>query len=437
MDGVSDTGVECHSWFGCLFLVFQKSNQYSSFRVFLQCSNKALNGYLELQFNSMRPNDWYNLPMRSSRIVLFVAALVLVGCTASSEAVRVGFIGPLTGDAVSYGNDTLHATEMAVNEWNAKGGIDGTKIKLIVEDGRCNASDAASAARKLIDVDHVSVILGGNCSSETLAAAPIAEEAQVILLATASSSKDVTNAGDYVFRMWPSNAKAARIVYSKYFQNNTVHKLAIVSEQTDYCKSLHDSVMSTLPQGIEVVFDEQAEAGTKDFRTLFTRLQNIDFDVIIVNMQGDATIAAAISQLRDAGIRQQILTNEIGESNTLSQIAGEAVDGTQLISAAFPDENREPGSSFVKKFVDQYGQPKQSIVFPALAYDAANILFTAIQNAGYNGTLIRDYLYNLQQYAGTVGYVSFDQNGDVEGIPYSVKQWKNGSIKELDVIPLE
>lgn len=375
----------------------------------------------------------------SLRQTFFIAVTIvaLVGCQASDDTIRIGFIGPLTGDAVSYGVDTLNATRLAIDEQNARGGIRGKKLSLIVEDGACNGSTAAEAAHKLIDIDHVTAILGGNCSNETLAAAPIAEANKTILLAAVSSSKDVTTAGEYIFRLWPSNAKAAPKVYAQFLRDHSYKNIAMLTENTIYCKSLQTTVRANIPSGTQVVFDEVVDAGTKDFRTLFTRLKNTNVDALYINLQGDSSIIPAVTQLRELGLKQDILLNDIGESATIGQQIPKQIDGAYVLSIASPEQSTDIGKEFVKKFNDNFGSAKQAPSFPAVAYDATRVLMKVMNDVGFEGDKMKEGLYAVKNFEGTVGTFSFDSAGDTIGIPYGVKQWKNGAIKQLSVVPLD
>lgn len=373
------------------------------------------------------------------RLLPILSLALLAGCTASpNNTIRIGFIGPLTGDAVSYGADARKATQLAVEEQNARGGIGGKQIELAVEDGACTGSMAAEAAHKLIEVDRVAAILGGNCSNETLAAAPIAEANQMILMAAVSSSKDVTAAGDFVFRIWPSNAKAAPKVYARFLQDQGYKKIVMFNEETIYCKSLQNAVKANLPAGTTAVVDELIPAGTKDFRSLLTRLQSTDFDLLYVNMQGDSSIAPLIAQFRELGFTQDILANDIGESATLGILIPEEIEGTYVLSMASPEGTTELGKQFVQTFEDRFGKPNQSPSFPAAAYDAARVLFAAMeQSITLEGPAVRDVLYATKDFPATIGSISFDANGDAYGIPYGIKQWQDGKVVQLEAVALD
>ncbi len=122
------------------------------------------------------------------------------------SVIRIGFVGPLTGEVATVGENAKIAVQVAADEINAKGGVKGKKIEVIYEDGKCNAKDATSAGTKLISVDKVVAIIGGLCSGETLAIAPLAEKAKIPLISYASTNPKITEAGDYIFRFVASDS---------------------------------------------------------------------------------------------------------------------------------------------------------------------------------------------------------------------------------------
>lgn len=141
-------------------------------------------------------------------IIIIVLLIVLTGGNGGDRAegpIKLGFIGPLTGDVASIGEPSLVAAQIAVDEINEEGGINGQPIQLISEDGKCTGVAAANAAQKLVNVDKVIAIIGGLCSGETLAIAPIAEAGKVPTISTCASSPEISTAGDYSFRVYPSD----------------------------------------------------------------------------------------------------------------------------------------------------------------------------------------------------------------------------------------
>jgi branched-chain amino acid transport system substrate-binding protein len=369
--------------------------------------------------------------------MLGMACLLLTACAPANlsgtddDTIKIGFLGPLTGDVAAIGNDILDGVKWVVEETNAKGGVNGKKVELVVEDGRCTGSEAASAARKLVDVDKVTAIVGGLCSGETLAAAPIVEMAQVVALSPGSSSPDVTTAGDFVFRNYPSDALKTTAM-TKYFREKGYGKIAMISENTDFSQAFRKSLKEKM--GAEaVVFDEVVEPGTKDFRSLMSRLAGADFDVFFMNPNSDSAIAIMLQQYREQGMTKDTITHDVGESLNIAQIAGDAANGLKLINVPAAGE----GGRFEADYRAKFGDPQASITWAAYGYDAAGILLGAMRSGAANGAAIRDALYALPSYDGIVGTIRFDRNGDVIGIPYALKEFQNGKIVTIDSIDID
>jgi branched-chain amino acid transport system substrate-binding protein len=344
--------------------------------------------------------------------------------------IKLGLIAPLTGDAATLGSDIRNGAQLAVDQLNAKGGINGSMVELIAEDGRCNGSDGASAGQKLISVDGVTAIVGGLCSSETLAVAPIAEAAKVVLLSPTSSNPDITTIGTFTFRNYPSDALKT-IATAKVVAEKGYKKMAVISENTDFCQGMRTSLAKDLPAGT-IVFDEVVDPGTKDFRTLLTRLQGQDIDVFYVNMNSDAVMAAAVQQFRDLGFTQPILSHEVADSTNLGQLAKTAVEGLEFVTVP----TAGAGTSFETQFTSVYGAPKSSIAFAAHAYDAAGALLQTMAAQGADGTKVRDALLAMTSYKGVVGDWHFDENGDVVGVPFVLKAFKDGKTELVKPIAL-
>ncbi len=354
------------------------------------------------------------------------------GTSAATDTIKIGYVGPLTGDIPGLGADTLNAVKMAVDEVNTQGGINGKQVEIIAEDGRCESGDAVAAGQKLINVDHVVAIIGGICSSETLAVAPLADAAKVVMLSPASSSPKVTDAGDFVFRNYPSDALKGKAL-GNYFKQAGYTKIAIIGENTDFCQGIRDSVKANLAPGASVVFDESVDQGTKDFRTLMTRLKKTKFDVFLANGQSDATVAEMAKQMRGLGMKQQIIGTDTSDTVNLGKIAKDAVEGLKPLSVP----SLSSDDPFTKAFTAKYGDAQFGIFFAALTYDATRIILQTMQTTGTDGEKIRDALYAMPPYKGAAATISFDKNGDVKGIPFAMKEFKGGVLEQSELVPID
>jgi len=349
--------------------------------------------------------------------------------------IKIGYIGPLTGDAASIGADTVNGTRFAVDEINETGGINGRQVSLIAEDGRCTGADAASAAQKFIHIDQVDAIMGGMCSSETLGASPITESAAVIMISPISSSPDITHAGDFIFRTYPSDSLKG-MALTNYFASKGYKRIAIISENTDFCIGVRDSIEQNLKEGMELIFDETVDPGTKDYRSLMTRLKDEAFDVFLVNGQSPVTVAAMVEQMRELGIEQPIVGTDTSDSEILGQLASDAVEGLRALSVPSLSATDPKSGPFATAFIKKYGEPQFGLFFTALSYESTKLLLETIGSVGTDGAAIRDALYAHPGYNSIIGTISFDEQGDVRGIPFALKEFQGGKLIEVERIPL-
>ena len=141
----------------------------------------------------------------------------------------------LTGPGETYGTSANQAKQLAVDEINAAGGIDGRMIELVVEDSKCGAQDAINAYQKLTDVEGVRIILGPTCSGAMLGAAPLAEKDGVVLFTGTASNPDIANAGDYIFRTSMSDEYVG-IDSGNLMWSDGIRRVATITESTDYAE---------------------------------------------------------------------------------------------------------------------------------------------------------------------------------------------------------
>ncbi|MCK5021057.1 MAG: ABC transporter substrate-binding protein, partial [Candidatus Peribacteraceae bacterium] len=130
----------------------------------------------------------------------------------------------------------------------------------------------------------------------------------------------------------------------------------------------------------------------------------------------------------------QIVSNDIAESNTLAETLSGSLAGMDIVAVATPDETNEKAQNFIKSFNLAFGLPLQNTSNPALAFDATNILLQVIKEVGTEGAKIKDALYMLKEYEGVMGTISFDDNGDVEGVDYGVKHWEGNTVVQTERI---
>jgi branched-chain amino acid transport system substrate-binding protein len=337
--------------------------------------------------------------------------------------VTLGFIAPLSGDGAAYGETERNVTIMAVDEINDAGGIDGRKINVIYEDGGCDGKDATDAIQKLISVDHVDVVMGGACSAETLAAAPIAMASHVILFSSFSSNPALTNAGDYFFRNAPSDSDVGKL--DADLMAKSYKKVAILSEDTDYSQGVR-AVMDAVfkAAGVTVTDDEVYVGGTTDFRTALLKIKQTNPQALYIN-PGTALIAGGliVSQARELGITIPLYGNfSLGSPEALAA-GGAAMNGVVISDSSGLSSS---GVQLLANYKKMFGADSSNAYEMGAAYDRVFILKDAIAAVGDDPEKIKDYLHQMPDFAGAVGTYRFDGNGDVVGVGFANFKLENG-----------
>lgn len=345
------------------------------------------------------------------------------------EPIKIGFIGPLTGDAASIAEPARNSIAIAVEEINSSSGIDGRMIAIIYEDGKCNGKDAVNAAQKLVNVDKVKIIIGGLCSGESLSILPITEPAKILVLSPTASSPELTGAGKFFFRNNPSDADGgkalAKLIIEKY------KKAAIISENTDYAQALGKVFVNSFRSlGGEVVANESFASETRDFRSLLTKIKAANPEAILINPQSDITGGTIIKQAKELGITAPLYGNTLLAGSKAIEIAGASAEGMILIDAPGLSDNNPKAVKLLSDYRSRYGKTTLEFYIGA-AYDDVYILAQAISEVGTDTEKIRDYLHGIKNYNGVIGTYGFDENGDLAGIKYTVKEIKNGKATEV------
>jgi len=359
-------------------------------------------------------------------VIIVILVVIFSGEKGEKEPIKIGFLAPLTGDAASYGQGEKNAVDMAVEKINAEGGIKGRLLEVVYEDGKCSGKEATTAAQKLINIDKVKIILGGACSGETLAVAPIAEENKVILFSAFSSHSDITEAGDFIFRNSTIDSDAAMQIAEMIFKEG-YKKVAIISENTDYCQGVREMFREYFKRlGGEVVADELYGMESKDYRTQLTKIKNTNPDAIFFNPQSGIAAGLTVKQAKELNIEVPYFGNYAFSSGDALTNGGSALDGLKFVDAPGLSKDNPKAVQFLNEYVDKYSKPSSDYEIGA-RYDSVFIIANSLKDCGENTECIKDYLYETE-YDGTIGKYGFDENGDVVGIKFAIKKIKNGQV---------
>ena len=358
---------------------------------------------------------------------------------------RIGVMESATGPGETYGRVAIQAKQMAVNEINAAGGVNGRMIELVVEDSKCNAQDAITAYNKLTDVDGVKIILGTSCSGAMLGAAPLAESDGVILFSGLATNPDIADAGDYIFRTSLSDAQLG-IDTGNVLWADGIRTLATITESTDYAEGVRRTSVAQFEQrGGSVVGEERYPSDTTDFRTQLTKLIEASPDALHVAAQSEFAGGTIVKQARELGYEGPIYGEIVVVGTTALEIAGDAATGVKAIITDLDPAN-ELGQNVLQRFRENYGY----VTLPwylGSAYDDVYITAECLKQTGddQDADGFRDCLYGLT-WSGAIGdEYSFDSNGEVVGLanvvievlPAGERTEQNNGYRVLGAAPTE
>jgi branched-chain amino acid transport system substrate-binding protein len=352
------------------------------------------------------------------------AATDQTAAVALSEPIKVGLIGPLTGDAAQWGVPPLQGVQLAVEEINAHGGVLGRPLKLVSEDSQCDARVAVSAFNKLVS-SSIKTVIGAVCSSETLSVAPIAENNKVLLVSPASTNPNITNAGDFIFRVVPSDSLRGKIFADYLFTDRGIKDVAFLYINNDSGVGNRDSFETRFKElGGRVVTEESYPQDANEMRSQITKIKKSGTSaVVVVSFPKDTVLVMQEAKELALGIPLYFQTEAVEDSSVLRE-AGDTAEGTVYILPAAA-EGQVP-AEFSASYENKFGQKPE--IFAAEAYDIVYLIKDAlVANKGnMNTSALRDYLYKVRNYPGASGEIMFDTNGDVLK-PMAIKRIENGT----------
>lgn len=361
-------------------------------------------------------------------LVAFVALSAWAGgskeASGTSKDVKIGFVGPLTGDYANYGKLMTQAIRIAVEERNASGGIDGHNVVLVAEDSEGKQEKATAAMEKLASVDHVFGIVGAVFSTNSIAIAPRANAEKIVMISPSSTVGGLTNIGPYIFRDVLSDDLQAAVFARYCYENLKLRSIAILYTKNDYSQGLTNGFKQAFTaEGGKIVAEESGLQGDKDFKTQLTNIKAQNPDGIYMPNYV-AEIAQILQQAKQLGINAKMLSADGFSNPEILDLAGDLANGVIFSGPAEEKAGTENArkSAFEQKYQAKWGEGPDS--FSLNSYDAANILFDAIASAYYQASTadkaslnlrrdeIQQYVAAVKGYAGVSGEITFTANGD-------------------------
>ncbi|MCB2199032.1 penicillin-binding protein activator [bacterium] len=360
-------------------------------------------------------------------VIVTAAALVLIlrKPGAGDQDITVGALLPLTGQGAAYGEAAKSGMDLALQQVNSSGGIDGKTLRIIYEDTQGDPKVGVSAFQKLVTVNHVPAVLGDLLSSVTLSVAPIANRREVVLLSPASSSPKLTEAGAYVFRNCPSDVYEGTVMADYASKTLGLKRVAILRINNEYGVGIGSVFKKEFVEnGGTIVAEESYAEDATDFRTQIAKVAAQNPQAIY--LLGYKQMGYILRQASELGLKTQFLSTVTFEDPEILKLAGDAADGVIYSASKFSPDNAD---ETVQRFVDAYEAAYQSEpnIFAGLSYDAAQILVIAMRDGGTSGPQIREALHRVKDYPGVAGETAIDENGDAVLTPV-LKTVKDGEF---------
>ncbi|OGN82275.1 MAG: branched chain amino acid ABC transporter substrate-binding protein [Chloroflexi bacterium GWC2_73_18] len=345
-------------------------------------------------------------------VLLVGAAVVAAACQGGGgQKFTIGFGGTLTGEFAAFATNMQKGAQLAIDEINAAGGINGVQVEMISVDDRGEPKEGPVVAQQFCDNKAVSVVLGYSFSSVALPAVPIYDQCQMPVLASAVTSPKLSGSSKYFHRNVPTDAYQGAQMGEYAAKILGLKQIASLHQVDDYGNGVTEAFENAFKgAGGEIVSSDGYQLGTKDFLPILTNVQQKNPDGIFIGgfYPEDAKIA---QQARGLGMQQPILGTDGAANPELIQLGGDAVEGL-VFYATFDPTIDLPA---VKKFVDAYKAKfnEEPNSWAALAYDAVYTVKKAAELAGGNSRdKIQTGLGMVKDLPGVTGTTTFDQSGD-------------------------
>lgn len=356
------------------------------------------------------------------RILLLITLLTLTAGSAfaAQETINIGGLFSVTGPPSFLGEPERNSANMVVDEINAKGGIKGKKLKLIVHDTQGDPTKAVQAANRLIKEDKVVAIIGPSTTGETMAVLPVAEKEGIPLISCAAGSKITDPVKKWVFKTAQNDGLAVGKIY-EYLAKKKLTRVAILTVSDGFGSSGREQLKANAEKmGIQVVVDETYGPKDTDMTSQLTKIRGSQAQALICwgTNPGPAIIAKNVKQL---GIKLPLFMSHGVSSKKFIELAGDAAEGIMLpsgkviVSDVLPSSDKQKKSllAFVKDYKNHF--KAEGDHFGGHAWDAVMLLKGAVERGAVTPAAIRDQLEKTNHFAGIGGVFNFSP-GDHAGL---------------------
>lgn len=348
-----------------------------------------------------------------SLLLLISMFLVLaqVAVAWAADPIRIGFIGPLTGGASFLGQTGVKAVELAFEEFNQAGGLNGRPVQLLKYDDRADPAEGVASLMKLVDEDKVIAVVGPFNSSVTLAVMGNAERKQIPLLTTSTNTKICNQGNKYVFRTTLDNELQGLGLADYVIDTLEMDKISIIYRNDDFGNELQTIFENrAVSKGVSILAKDSYNAGTTDFYGILTKLKPKRPQAVILCgfIEEGSQI---LRQSKELGIETRFLSFGGFADNLLQELAGDAAEDVMMVTLFEPTfPINDVGKHFVEAYKAKYNEEANN--YSGESYGSALVLLEALKNAKtLDGKGVRDAISNSTGVDVPVGFMKFDERG--------------------------
>ena len=363
-------------------------------------------------------------------LAVIVAFMAGSGTVMASQTIKLGVVGPHSGDLASYGIPTIKAAELVVKEVNAKGGVLGKQVELLVEDDVCQPQVATNTATKMVS-EGVHFVLGHICSGATKAALGIYKDAGIPAISPSATNPDLTQSGDYpnFFRTIASDDAQARLQVDFALDVLKVNKIAVLHDKGDYGKGLAEFAKAFLEADprAEVVLYEGITPGAVDYSAVVQKVRRSNAEAVIYGGYHPEA-SKLVTQMRKRRMDTIFISDDGVKDDTFIKVAGEFAEG---VYATGPKDVSHNPMAVAANQAHQQAYGADPGAFFLNAYAATIALLNAFEQAGSTDYAAVTNALRTHDAETPLGAIRFDERGDAIGVGFSMYQVQNGVYVEL------
>lgn len=362
-------------------------------------------------------------------LLAVIVGIFLTARERQADTIMLGAILPLSGSAAPYGQNAQRGIDLAVSEINANNGVNGKQVVVLYEDSKTEPKAAVAALHKLFNATGVRYIIGDINSTGLLAMSPIAERNKILLLSPGASNPKISDAGDYIFRNWHSDALEGQIDAEYAFNSLHWKTAAVLYVNAAYGAGLAGTFKKTFAAlgGRIVAYEAYAQDAT-NMREQISKILTVKPDGLYLP-GWPKEMAVALKQLKELGSTIPILSAQGFDDPSILKLAGDAAEGVIFSVPQQPDPNDKIVKSFLDTYKKKYGiEPG---VCSAAGYDALRIYAKAISAVGNDPARVQKFMAQLKGFPGADGPITFDEHGDLLK-PFMFRRVRNGAYATAD-----